>query len=150
MKIVDNKGRLFGLINLIDLIVIILAIAVAGSVISGIAMKGKGVQEQARFAKTVTLKIIYRDVPKEIAENKDVLKSGDTNIFGKARVENVAEIRPGISKDVRDVAVVVKADCVVLDNQYYCGNVPVKIGRPFTFSAYRYELSGGTIVEIMN
>lgn len=94
MKIVDNKGRIFGLVNVIDLAVIILCLAVIGSMVSGAFIKGTA-GGKTRAERTMMLKVVYRDVPEEIAENKDVLKPGDADMFGNARVESVAEVRPG-------------------------------------------------------
>jgi len=67
MKIVNEKGKLFGLINVVDLLVLIFILAVAG----GIAWKIFGNQIQQITAPTVEVTYVVRisDASKVIYEN---------------------------------------------------------------------------------
>jgi hypothetical protein len=148
MRFIDNKGRLFGLVNVLDLAIVVLIVSVAGSMVFGLYLPKSCLKNETRTAATVMLKVIYYNVPKEIADNGSVLKPGNADIFGKAEIDKVLEVRPGATDRVRDVIVLIKTQCAVLDNQYYCGNVVIKLGMPFTFATKLYRFLEGTVVDM--
>lgn len=66
MKIVDEKGRLFGKINLIDLLVILLVIAAAAAVIWKTV--GNKAAESAAKPLRATYTVLCAETPKEICD----------------------------------------------------------------------------------
>ena len=148
MRLVDNKGRLFGLVNLLDLAIAALVIFAAGSIVSNMVMCAGSAKREAAGTRSVMIEVIYRNIPNELASNKDILKPGDSDMSGKAVIEKVLNVRPGSTGDVKDMTVLIKAQCVKLDRQYYYGNKHVRLGLPFTFTAPLYEFSDGTIVSL--
>ena len=67
MKIIDEKGRLFGKINLIDLLVLLLVVAVV------LAVGWKVVGKKAAAAVSdnqheLTFTVLFKDQPLEVAE----------------------------------------------------------------------------------
>ena len=67
MKIIDEKGRLFGKLNLIDLLVIILLIAAVAAVAWKLVGK-KAAEAVADTGRTITYTVTVEDVNREAAE----------------------------------------------------------------------------------
>lgn len=67
MKIIDEKGRLFGKLNLIDLLVIILLIAAVAAVAWKLVGK-KAAETVADTGRTITYTVTVEDVNREAAE----------------------------------------------------------------------------------
>ena len=67
MKIIDEKGRLFGKINLIDLLVIVLVVAV----VAAVGWKVVGKKAAAAVSDNqheLTFTVLFKDQPLEVAE----------------------------------------------------------------------------------
>ena len=143
MRIIDDKGRLFGLVNVLDLIIIIFVLFVAFGVVSHhmlIAKAPKSGSAKSTKGEELLLKVIYYAQPNDIIQNKDILHPGDTDIMGTATLEKI-EVRP-IDEKRSDIIVTIKARCHMLDGQYYYSNMSIKVGLPFTFLASQYALRG--------
>lgn len=150
MRFIDGKGRLFGLANLIDLFVIIAISALIVSVAVNGTMKAGS---KKRASAEVYLKVLYKNIPNEIVNNKKLLKGGDVVLAGNALIEKVLYTRPaadvgGLKADYSDLAVLMKANCVILDGEYYCANVPVKINGLCTISNALYAFRDGVILDV--
>lgn len=150
MRFIDEKGRLFGLVNLLDLVILLFAGFLVFSFVANRMIISQAVKNQpARSAggEEVVLKVVYYGQANEVANNKNILMPGDKDIFGKAIIEKVLEIRPA-GEGTSNITVLVKTRCMKADRQYYYTNAPVKLNAPFTFSAASYMLKDGTIVEM--
>jgi len=150
MKIIDSKGRLFGLINLLDLVILVLIVSLAASVVSSRMIAAKAAKTSpaaSREGKELVLKVIFSGQANEIFDDATVLREGDSDTFGRAVLEKVVEVRR--SKEGKsDAVVLIRAKCNLLDRQYYCGNMLIKLNALFNFATPRYVFNNGTIVGI--
>lgn len=145
MRFIDDKGRLLGLINLIDLLVV----AAIVSVIVSLAANIPSADRNKKVMQEMYIKVLCR-VPNEVASNKEVLKTGDAVLGGNARVETVLERRPIVDSGATNtgfsyIVVLIKAKCVVLNGEYYCANIPIKINANIIFSGPTYTFGSATI-----
>jgi hypothetical protein len=148
MRLVDDRGKLFGLVNLIDLLVILLIIGVAIS----IKVNLSGISKHQKTAQEMYVKVLCR-VPNEVAYNKKILRPGDVIMGGNARIEKVLEIRPvkdANEKDTgySDAVVLIKTNCVILNGEYYCANMAIKINSNIMFSNPLYTILNATILDM--
>ena len=67
MKLIDEKGRLFGKINLIDLLVVLLIVAVLAAVVWKLGGK-KAAAAVTGADKKAVYTVEFEDVPADIAE----------------------------------------------------------------------------------
>ncbi len=166
MRIVDGKGRLFGMINLIDLFVLVLVAALIGSFIVNLQLKVCGRRSDSSVEKLIKVRFTVLD---QVLDNKKVLQSGDKVLAGKATIVKVLKVVPISAADVTamdgkpaiysdkvlsvlrgwsDVTVLIKAACAKLHGEYYCTNVPIKINSPITIYNEFYTLEKGVILDI--
>ena len=148
MKLIDNRGRLFGVINLIDLLAVIL---IAGAVISIVA-NVSGLMKAKDTTAELYIKLMCR-VPDEVANNPKLLQPGDVILGGNATIEKVLDIRPvkdvdGMPLGSSDVIFLIKGRCVILNGEYYCANIPVKINSPMTLSNPVYTVVNALILDV--
>lgn len=148
MRLLDDKGRLFGLINLLDFLVasLVLILIITTMINFIITPRGKKVPTE------LAVKIIYR-VPNDVAYNKKILRPGDKILAGSAVVEKVLSIKPvkdygNIETGYSDMIVMIRASCVMLNNEYFCANMPIKVNSPMTISNPFYTFSNGTILDV--
>ena len=138
MKIIDEKGRLFGKLNLIDLLVIILLIAAVA------AVAWKLVGKKAAETVADTGRTIVEDVNREAAE------FASTQI-GKPLVNNSKVVDAAIT----DAAVTDRADSAHVDlamtiegrgqftgNVYKVGAQEVRVGYEYIVKTSEFELTG--------
>lgn len=148
MRIIDSKGRLFGVANLLDLLVLAVVLALIGTGIVNFITKPRASKANVELA----VKVLYR-VPNEVARNPKILKTGDSILIGNAVVEKILDIRPVIEYGNRETAmsdmiILIKANCVMLNNEYYCANMPIKVNSSMTISNPLYVFSNGTILDV--
>ena len=99
------------------------------------------------------VKVIYR-VPKEMVFDKKILQPGDVLLAGRATIEEVREVRPAKgevdyeSAYYKYIIVLLKADCVILNNEIFCANTQIKINSSLTLSNPFYFFPNGTIIDI--
>ena len=137
MKIIDEKGRLFGKLNLIDLLVIILLIAAVAAVAWKLVGK-KAAETVADTGRTI------EDVNREAAE------FASTQI-GKSLVNNSKVVDAAIT----DAAVTDRADSAHVDlamtiegrgqftgNVYKVGAQEVRVGYEYIVKTSEFELTG--------
>lgn len=150
MRIIDSKGRLFGMINLIDLFVVIAMIAVVGSMVSGFLLNRYSAN--IKKDRTLYIKVLYKEMPDDIISNKKILKPNDTDSYKTAILNNILDVRPGSTNQTKNLLVAFTVKCVVLNDQCYCGNSLIKIGSGFSFMANNYVLDsviyGGIITDV--
>lgn len=90
MSIIDNKGRIFGLINIIDLLVILLILAVVGRFAIKAQQKPAGVE--AKNIEVVLLVKEVRDATADVIKEGDIVRETKTNmVLGKV---TKVDIRP--------------------------------------------------------
>lgn len=158
MNLIDNKGRLFGIINLIDLSVLLLIFAVIASVTINFMAKpvNKPVAaqkpEDKMSVEIIEAKVIFMNVIKSVIQDPNVLVPGSTVNDGTISIIKVLDVTD-LPKDARildccNVTVLMRIKCVNLLGTYYCNNLPIKINSPntLTISNSYYALFGGIIL----
>ena len=162
MKILDHKGKLFGLVNVLDLLillVIILALLVGyrffvGGGISGLKkdvyFKVELRPVSGQFAEKIkkgdeikdSVKGYYLGVVNDVKYSKDVSTNWDSNDRRFVKVE---------SPEDYCVIVEIKANGTIVDtekeNNIYAENVPVKVGKELSIKGKGYA-GTGYIVEV--
>lgn len=144
MKIVDEKGRLFGKINLIDLLVIILVVAVVAAV--GWKMVGKkAASSVSNNQHEITFQVLFEDQPVSVAE------FAETQI-GKQFVNNSKLVSAEITgceavSSIRtlghvDLTVTVKATASFSGNVWTVGSQEVRVGYEYILKTSEFELTG--------
>ena len=154
MKIIDEKGRVFGLINIIDLVVIILVVSLVPLMFNlGEAIfKKKALEEEQ-----LSVKIKFLGIDPDFV---DVIKNGDIEKdFSGKKIGEIAEVVSTVpSKEwvvvdnktlaaidnpvKRDVIVKAKILCIKKGGAPYYKAAQAKIGSNIIFSTDTYLLTG--------
>ena len=143
MKIVDEKGRLFGKINLIDLLVIVLVIAIVAAV--GWKLVGsKAAAAVSDNQHELTFTVQFRGQPRKVAE------FAETQI-GKQLVNNAKLIQAEVtevsslfapSEESYWLDVTVKATATFSGNVWKVGSQEVRVGYEYILKTSEFELTG--------
>lgn len=164
-KIIDQKGRIFGTINVIDLSVILVLLSFIPIVFIGykVILGGK-----AEDTKWVSVRIKLTEIDPEFS---DVISKGDVekDSFGKtigklASISSVKASKVWVIADNKMLTtidhpvkkdILVDADilCTRQGRIFYYKSVPVKIGSTIIFATDLYNLSGliiGLKVDVKN
>jgi len=155
MAIIDGKGRVFGKINIIDLMVILFIILV-------IAVGAKfALFKPAPEETKVTVEVLFKDTKPWVAK---VISNGDTEVNDDNRIiSKIKEIQAApsamiISSDtgeiyirehpeLKDVKVIFDIIAEKKESSLLFHNKDIKIGKNFSFSTDKYDISG-TIISI--
>ncbi|NLI13106.1 DUF4330 domain-containing protein [Pelotomaculum propionicicum] len=152
MKLIDDKGKLFGLINIIDLLVILAVLLVAGGAYYKLKMQSGG----QGAAKTVTVTVIAPGIRPEMLTN---VKVGDKMVSGDSFTNFVikkVEIKPAymISVDsagqrvasydpyLKDLFVTLEGKTVISGGTIRLGGQDIKSNKEFFVKSLDYELKG--------
>ena len=142
MKIIDEKGRLFGKINLIDLLVIVLVVAVVAAVGWKLVGKKASVSDNTH---EMTFTVLFEDQPAEVAQ------FAETQI-GKQLVNNAKLVSAEVTgceavSSIRtlghvDLSVTVKATAAFSGNVWTVGSQEVRVGYEYILKTSEFELTG--------
>ena len=132
MKIIDEKGRLFGKLNLIDLLVIILLIAAVAAVAWKLVGK-KAAETVADTGRTITYTVTVEDVNREAAE------FASTQI-GKSLTD--AAVTDRADSAHVDLAVTIEGRGQFTGNVYKVGAQEVRVGYEYIVKTSEFELTG--------
>lgn len=154
MRLIDEKGRLFGFINLIDLAVLSILILLVGGFIYKSEIKNRGAGPQV---KEITVRAYFPFVHPEVAPAVQV---GDRLVAGtdyvNATIEKV-EVKPANYSSTRqdgtrilttdpfrkDVFVEIKGNAPVTGAEVVLAGQKIRIGREdFVLKSFKYELKG--------
>lgn len=171
MRIFDEKGRLFGKINVIDFLAILFLLCLVPMFYFGFKVfTKKPIVVTPEPEKEAILKVSYRDLLPVLAE---AIKTGDEQVEISegmdesekvvAKIEKIIANEPaeyitlkqdgttwGFAKHPknRDLVLAIKVLCMQKgDDLFFSKNEPLKIGLGFTFSTGLYSISG-TIIGI--
>ena len=128
MKLIDEKGRLFGKINLIDLLVVILIVAV----IAAVAWKLGGRKAAAAVtgsAKKAVYTVEIEDVPADIAAYA-------------ASITDVRSETYNADNGHQTLFITVEADASFTGNVYKVGPQEVRVGYEYILKTSEFELTG--------
>lgn len=156
MKIINEKGKLFGLINIVDLIIIIALLAVIGAV--GVKLLAKPVGEtiSPKSEMIVTMRVrgamlYFTDEIMKI-EPGEKLVAGNSYVDGEVvSIERVpyevltttddGRIVKAVDPEREDIIITVKAKENKNSPTLKIGNQDVRIGRSFIFKTQTFEIS---------
>jgi len=157
MRLVDDKGRLFGKINVIDLFVIVVILSFASVLYFGYKITAKAPHREAKIAENVPVEVqvTFIDVIPELASimkvgDDDADSSGKTS-YRLLKIFEVAPYQMNITAGDKIVAAdnparkQVRAKIELSCNResdglYYKGQL-IKIGRPLNVSSKTYVAS---------
>lgn len=163
MKIIDEKGRIFGKINVIDFIVILFLLFLTPTIYFGQKMlSGKKLQKKEA---AVRVDVKFLNVLVELAnvmKEGDVKKDSAGNVVGTLTKiaskesptffslnvkDNQFVIAPNIYSQSRDIVAELDLKCKEQDRALYFDTYVIKIGSPILFSTDLYDIQG-TIISI--
>ena len=153
MKIIDEKGRVFGRMNIIDMIVVIILVVFSAMFYNGYKIMTRHVVNNYQWAK---VKVNFYAVSPEIF---NIMKEGDVALdsAGKptARLEKINEVGPCKTIMIDDkkaigvihpfnkgVMVTLDLLCVKIGRTLFYNDMPVKLGNTIMFSTDRYNQLG--------
>ena len=146
MKIIDEKGRLFGKINLIDLLVVILIVAV----IAAVAWKLGGRKAAAAASVSnnnheITFTVLFEDQPIEVAEfaetqiGKQIVNNAKLVSAEITGCEAVSSIR---TLGHSDLSITIRATGTFSGNVWTVGSQEVRVGYEYILKTSEFELTG--------
>ncbi|MFH0772265.1 MAG: DUF4330 domain-containing protein [Candidatus Omnitrophota bacterium] len=160
MRIIDDKGRIFGKINVIDFIIIFTLLCVLPAFYLGKKMLVLKKEIPAAVEKSIEIQVKFSNVTVELA---DVFREGDVernpqgNVIGimKKTVSNKLPetfsldmkdnkfiIVPNPYSKSRDIVAIFDIKCAEKDRTLYFADCVIKIGNSFAFSTDLYTMSG--------
>ena len=143
MKIVDEKGRLFGKINLIDLLVIVLIVAVVAAV--GWKLVGKKAAAAVSDNQhELTFTVLFEDQPVEVAEFAETQVGKQLVNNAKLIPAEITEVSslPHAEEGGNDLYVIVTADATFSGNVWKVGSQEVRVGYEYILKTSEFELTG--------
>lgn len=165
MKIIDEKGRLFGKINLIDLLAILLIVAViAVFALKSVQPSGAPVateDDMVDVSYTVLCRMVHNDIADYIVQTqtgKQLMSNGELvdscfiesiqrGTFYERYVTNEGEPRQTESDEYCDLTFVISGRCPYLANSYKVGSQEVRVSKSHIVKTVDFEITG-TIMEL--
>ena len=144
MKLIDEKGRLFGKINLIDLLVVILIVAV----IAAVAWKLGGRKAAAAVtgsAKKAVYTVEIEDVPADIAAYAETQTGKSLVNDSKVIAASITDVRSetyNADNGHQTLFITVEADASFTGNVYKVGPQEVRVGYEYILKTSEFELTG--------
>lgn len=142
MKIIDEKGRLFGKVNLIDLLVILLVLALALAVIWKV-VGSKAAEAVKSEPIRVSYTVLCSDVAPELCDFADTQvgeKLLNNAKFLDATITN-CESKPA-ADGLENLYVTVEAAATTSDNIYKVASQEVRVGYEYNIKTQLFELPG--------
>ena len=143
MKIIDEKGRLFGKLNLIDLLVVVLLIAAVAAVAWKLVGK-QAAETVADTGRTVTYTVTVEDVNREAADfaATQIGKS----LVNNSKVIDAAITEASVSERAEgthvDLAVTIEGQGQFTGNVYKVGAQEVRVGYEYIVKTSEFEMTG--------
>lgn len=146
MKIIDEKGRLFGKLNLIDLLVIVLVLAVVFAVVWK-TVGQKAVENASAQALRVEYTVLCADTPKEVcdfAQTQVGEKLLNNAVFLDAvitdcRAEPVNAADPN---GLQSLYLTIEAAATTANNVFKVSSQEVRVGYEYNVKTPLFELPG--------
>ena len=143
MKLIDEKGRLFGKINLIDLLVVLVIVVAAAALLWKFAGH-KAAEAITAKPKTATFTVLVQDVPQEVCEFAktqigEQLTNSDKLIDATV---TAAEYRAVEDQKNPDLYLTVEADVSYASYVYKVGSQEVRVGFDYILKTSAMELTG--------
>lgn len=156
MKIIDEKGKLLGLVNIIDFIVIVLVLLVAAGVVY--KLRAPSATAEVKHVKAVIMVPCVRPELAEAVAVGDKMVSGNyyTNVtVTGVEVKNAIHVNTdakgqrvfAIDPYLKDVFVTVEGDVPISSATITLGGQEMRVGKDYYVKSLDYELKG-TIFKI--
>jgi len=142
MKFIDEKGRLFGKLNLIDLLVVLVIIAGVAAV--GMKMFGNKAVETVTSQKvTLTYEVVCEDVPDHVADYCTANIGGQLLSSGKLLDAYIVgcEAVP-VSSEQTDLYFTIEAKTSFVGSVYPVGSQEVRVGKEHLVKTSHIECEG--------
>jgi len=142
MKILDEKGRLFGKLNLIDLVVVLIIIVGVAAV--GMKLFGNKAVETVTSQKvTLTYEVVCEDVPEHVAEYCTANIGGQLLSSGKLLDAHIVgcEAVP-VSSEQTDLYFTIEANTAFAGSVYAVGSQEVRVGKEHLVKTSHIECEG--------
>jgi hypothetical protein len=157
MKLIDNKGKIFGLINIIDLLVILLIVAI----VARFALKSGSnpITVETKDIQVVLHVNEVRDATANVIKEGDIVRETKTNlVLGKVTkvavrpAETLVETADGRVVNypnpvLKDVDITITGTGTAGENAVVVGNSEVRIGTILTIKTNIYSVIT-TVMEI--
>jgi len=143
MKIVDEKGRLFGKINLIDLLVIVLVIAIVAAV--GWKLVGKKAAAAVSDDQhELTFTVLFEDQPTEVAQFAETQVGAQLVNNAKLISAEITEVSsiPLADEPHSNLYIIVTATATFSGNVWTVGSQEVRVGYEYILKTSEFELTG--------
>lgn len=141
-KIIDQKGRIFGLINIIDLAVILLLASFLPILYFG--YKVTAMENKKEGAGWVSVQIKLLEIKPE--SNTVILKGDAEKILKKLGVAADDKIALTVNNVLKKGTVAdVEILCIKKEGVLYYKASPVKIGSTISFTVDLYDISGSIV-----
>lgn len=143
MKIIDEKGRLFGKLNLIDLLVVLLLIAAVGAAAWKL-VGSKAAETVADTGRSITYTVTIEDVNREAAEF--AATQIGKNLVNNAKIVDASITDAAVSDRADsahvDLAVTIAGNGQFTGNVYKVGAQEVRVGYEYIVKTSEFELTG--------
>jgi len=157
MSLIDNKGRLFGVINIIDLLVILLIVAVAGRFAlmqknrsAGPVMKNLEVVVHVKEVRDATVNVIKEgDVVKETKTNAVLGKVTNVKVVPSETVVETADGRLVVASNpiYKDMYITIQGTGTAGENAIVLGSNEIRIGTTLQLKTNMYSVTS-TVMSI--
>ena len=143
MKFIDEKGRLFGVLNLIDLLVLLLAVAVVFVAIWKLGGK-KVVETAVDNSRTVQYDVLVEDVPMAVAEfAQSQLSRPLVNNSKELNATIISVNNDMVDEDNHtDLTLTIRGEAQFSGNVYVVGTQEVRVGFEYIAKTSELELTG--------
>ena len=142
MKFIDEKGRLFGKLNLIDLLVVLVIIAGVAAV--GMKFFGNDAVEAVTSQKvTLTYEVVCEDVPENVAKYCSENIGGQLLSSGKLLNAHIIDCKTvAVSSEQTDLYFTVEAQTSFSGTVYAVGSQEVRVGKEHIVKTSDIECEG--------
>ena len=164
MKIVDEKGRLFGKINLVDLIVVLVLVAAVAAVawkVVGSKIAASKAPEAPVYEYRVLCSQVYPEVS-DFAQTciGDQLLTNDGRLDGEivdvvstphisSSLDNTGDGPVLDAPDLRDLVFTIRCRVKVKeDGVYLVGNQEIRVGKVHLVKSTKLEIANGIILSV--
>ena len=141
MKIIDEKGRLFGKLNLIDLLVILVLLAAVFVLVWKLGGK-KAAESLAAKPQTVSFTVLVQDVPEEICEFAETQVGKSLVNNGKVLSAVITGTETVPAENGCDLYVNVDSEVSYSEYVYKVGTQEVRVGYEYILKTTEFELTG--------
>ena len=143
MKFIDSKGRLFGKLNLIDLLVILILAAAVFAVVWKLGGK-KAADAAGSKAAVVKYTVVCEDLPKDIctfAESQVGQQLVNSGKLLDATVTNTETEESAVTSGHENLYLTIEGTATFSDRVYSVGSQEVRVGYEYIVKTSEFELT---------